>query len=97
MPSIENPTLGYDDIMPTILKIDGYSIRVYTHDHRPAHVHVVGVDGAVVFHLNCPGGPIEVRESSQSLPDLKIRKLARAVSLQIQRLCDEWRKLHACY
>jgi hypothetical protein len=29
---------------------------------RPAHVHVIGSECEAVFHLNCPYGPVELRE-----------------------------------
>jgi hypothetical protein len=27
--------------MPTIIRVDGYSFRIYLNDHTPAHTHVV--------------------------------------------------------
>jgi len=48
--------------MPTVGRIDGLRIVIWTNDHRPAHVHVIGPDGEAVFNLNCPDGPPELRE-----------------------------------
>jgi hypothetical protein len=33
--------------MPTVLREDGFEVRIYTFDHPPAHVHVAKA-GAVV-------------------------------------------------
>lgn len=26
--------------MPTVLRVDGFAIRIYLNDHTPAHIHV---------------------------------------------------------
>ncbi len=49
--------------MPTVLSFAGYRIVVYPNDHRQAHVHVSGNDCEAVFELNCPIGPIVLREN----------------------------------
>jgi len=33
--------------MPTVLREDGFEVRIYTFDHPPAHVHVAKA-GAIV-------------------------------------------------
>jgi len=48
--------------MPTVLRLDGLRVMIYTNDHRPAHVHVISTEGEAVFVLNCPEGPPELRE-----------------------------------
>ena len=32
--------------MPTLLRINGFRVVIYTADHVPMHVHVINVDGA---------------------------------------------------
>ena len=49
--------------MPTVLVFRGLDVRIYTNDHRPAHVHVVGRGCEAKFQLNCPDGPVEVVEN----------------------------------
>jgi len=49
--------------MPTALRLDGLRVVIYPNDHRPAHVHVIGADGEAVFNLNCPEGPVVLREA----------------------------------
>jgi hypothetical protein len=49
--------------LPTVLRIDGLRVVIYPNDHRPPHVHVFGAEGEAVFLLNCPDGPLDLRES----------------------------------
>ena len=49
--------------MPTVLRFAGLRAVIYPNDHRPAHVHVIGNDCEAVFNLNCPAGPVELREN----------------------------------
>lgn len=49
--------------MPTVLRLGALRVVIYPNDHRPAHVHVLGGGGPVVFVLNCPDGPPELREA----------------------------------
>jgi Domain of unknown function (DUF4160) len=82
--------------MPTFFRALGYNIVIFTHDHRPAHVHAVGPDGRCVFNLNCPSGPIELREVS-GVTAAQIRRLARAIEAELEALCAGWRKIHGHY
>lgn len=51
--------------MPTVLRSSGFRIVIYSNDHRPAHVHAISAEGEAVFVLNCPDGPLELREIYQ--------------------------------
>ncbi len=44
--------------MPTVLRFDAYRVVIYTNDHCPAHVHVIGPQGRAIFELNGPKGPV---------------------------------------
>lgn len=79
--------------MPTYLRLFGYSIVIYTHDHRPAHVHAIGPNGRCVFILNCPAGPLELREAA-GISATHIRRLAEAITPEIPALCALWRSIH---
>jgi hypothetical protein len=66
---------------------------IYTNDHRPAHVHVWDGRQQAVFNLNCPNGPIELRENyGFSLP--QVNRLAGLLQTQVQGLCAGWRAIH---
>lgn len=79
--------------MPTVLRIDGLRVVIYTNDHRPAHVHVIGPTGEAVFFLNCPAGPPELREC-YGFRRAEIGRIQAAVADVLATLCDEWNKLH---
>ena len=79
--------------MPTVLRIVGLRVVIWPNDHRPAHVHVKGVDGEAVFNLHCPDGPPVLRESyGFRLADLN--RIADALAAAINALCGEWRTIH---
>jgi len=31
--------------MPTVLRVGGFDVQIFKHDHEPAHVHVYSADG----------------------------------------------------
>jgi hypothetical protein len=49
--------------MPTVLRFDGFHVVVYPADHVPAHVHVFSGGNEAIFNLNCPTGPVALREN----------------------------------
>ena len=49
--------------MPTILRLNGLRVVIYSNDHLPAHVHVAGATAEAVFELHCSEGPVTLRES----------------------------------
>lgn len=82
--------------MPTILRIGGLRVVVYPNDHRPAHVHVIGADCEAVFNLNCPDGPLELRQSfGFSLRE--VNDLAQRLQSELALLCPTWRTIHGDY
>jgi hypothetical protein len=83
--------------MPTIFQTHGYRGVIYPADHRPAHVHVKGAGFEVVFNLNCPDGPLELRNVGGKVADSKIIRIAALVEPEIQALCAAWRKQHGNY
>lgn len=69
---------------------------IYPNDHRPAHVHVWDGRRQAMFNLNCPAGPVELRENfGFSWPE--VNQLARSVQPHVQALCARWRSFHAHY
>lgn len=79
--------------MPTILRIGAPRVVIYPNDHRPAHIHVIGSDREAAFRLNCPAGPVELRENygfSQS----KITAIRNALGSRLGALCKAWEQIH---
>jgi hypothetical protein len=79
--------------VPSILRIGGLWVVVYPSDHRPAHVHVMGRGCEAVFNLNCPAGPVELRENyTFSRPELG--RILEELGGRITMLCEAWGRIH---
>ncbi|HEY2609796.1 MAG TPA: DUF4160 domain-containing protein [Reyranella sp.] len=46
--------------MPTVLRIGGLRIMIYSSDHRPAHVHVIGGGGRGSIQPELPQGAADI-------------------------------------
>jgi hypothetical protein len=79
--------------MPTILRVGGFRIAIYSSDHRPAHVHVVGHGGEAVFDLNCPKGPPALREV-YGLFRSAVAHVRAVVADELLVLCVAWEAIH---
>lgn len=79
--------------MPTVLRFDGLRVVVYPNDHRPAHVHVIGRGCEALFTLNCPAGPVEVREN-YGFSRREIARVERVLEDQLAILCGAWGNIH---
>jgi len=79
--------------MPTLLRLDGFRIVIYPNDHSPAHVHVIGTTAEAIFELNCPEGPVTLRESYR-LKTQDLQPLIEAMNPQLSLLCAEWERIH---
>jgi hypothetical protein len=79
--------------MPTVLRLGGLRVVVYPNDHRPAHVHVIGGGCEAVFRLNCPAGPVELRENYR-FPAGEIAAIAIGLGAALASLCSEWERIH---
>ena len=77
----------------TVLRFDGLRVVVYPNDHRPAHVHVIGRGHEAVFNLNCPAGPVELREN-YGFSRREIRHLAAVLMDHLAELCRAWEQIH---
>jgi len=79
--------------LPTVLRFSGLRVVVYPNDHRPAHVHVIGRACEAVFQLNCPAGPVELRENYRfGRPE--IAKIAAVLTKHVDELCQAWEEIH---
>jgi hypothetical protein len=79
--------------MPTVLRLGSLRVVIYPNDHRPAHVHVSGQGHSAVFELNCPGGPLRLRQNV-GFPEHQINKIAAELETHISALCEAWRQIH---
>jgi len=79
--------------MPTVLRFDGFNVVVYPADHIPAHVHVFGGGNEAIFNLNCPAGPVVLREN-YGFPRRAIARICKTLNDAVPMLCQEWRRIH---
>ena len=79
--------------MPTVLRFAGVRVMIYFNDHRPAHVHVLGPDRESVFNLNCPAGPMEIREN-YGFSRRDIAQIQSFLAEHVQELCRKWKEFH---
>jgi hypothetical protein len=79
--------------MPTVFRFAGLRVAVYPNDHRPAHVHVMGHGYEAVLNLNCPAGPVELREN-YGFSRREIVRILDAALLSIAELCQAWESIH---
>ena len=76
--------------MPTIIREDGYAIRIYTLDHPPPHVHVAKAGAVLKIEL----ATCQVIEIVGTISDREVRRAEVLVSKHVQLLKDEWTKIH---
>jgi hypothetical protein len=81
--------------VPTVLSLLGFRVVIYRNDHRPAHVHVIGQGCEAVFHLNCPKGPVTLRENYWfARRDITRIKAEEMLAARLAQLCRDWEKIH---
>jgi hypothetical protein len=81
------------NVVPTVLRFGALRVTIYPNDHRLAHVHVIGPDREAVFNLNCPNGPIELRENYRFRRG-QISKIEAALTEYLGDLCQAWEEIH---
>ena len=80
--------------VPTVLTIRNISIRIYTNDHAPPHVHAIKADGGRArFALNCPEGPVRLLEST-IFKASEINEIGSAIADDLAATCMKWWAIH---
>jgi hypothetical protein len=80
-------------LMPTVLRFSAYRVVIYPNDHRPAHVHAIRKGREAVFKLNCPSGPVEVREN-YGFARYAMRRIETVLLKHLAQLCRKWEMIH---
>ncbi|MEL6579066.1 MAG: DUF4160 domain-containing protein [Cyanobacteria bacterium J06621_12] len=79
--------------MATVLRIDGYIVRIWSNDHLPRHVHVFKGSGECIINLIGEGNNPELRE----FYNMKRKDVAKAVRIVVnnqEKLISAWIKIH---
>jgi hypothetical protein len=79
--------------MPTVFRFDGFNVVIYPADHAPSHVHVFSGGNEGVFNLNCPDGPVDLREN-YGFARRAITRIRRTLDDNVAQLCEQWRQIH---
>jgi hypothetical protein len=79
--------------MPTLLRIDGYSVQIFTDDHLPPHVHVFARGCELVVNLNCAEEYVSIRENN-GFKNREIRDIVIIVQANRLQLCEGWEQIH---
>lgn len=76
--------------MPTVLRLDGFTVIIFLppREHGPAHVHVRKGGGEVVIEID----PVRVVRSQ--MPTASARAARRLVETHRDYLLSEWEKIH---
>ena len=76
--------------MPTLIRENGYEVRIYTLDHPPPHVHVAKAGAVVKIDLTT----CQVIEIVGAISDREVKRAELLVARHTQFLKDEWTKIH---
>ena len=79
--------------MGTCHRYDNVRVMIYSNDHAPEHVHVIGPDWQAVFDLHCPDGPPELREVHDAGASQLNNARAQVLSV-LAKLCRDWKSIH---
>ena len=75
---------------PTVLREDGYQVKIYLNDHPPAHVHVVRAGKEARVGLD----PIVVH-NNWGFNNRELSKIQDIIEANQSLLLAEWDKYHA--
>lgn len=80
--------------MPNVLPpLKGWRVVIFPNDHRPPHVHVIGVQEHARFELLCDLEQVQLM-SSTGFSLSHIRLIAHYLHAHLAHLCDEWGRIH---
>jgi hypothetical protein len=66
---------------------------IYPNDHRPAQVDGIGNGHETIFELNCPNGPVTVRENF-GFAQHELNSIQKAPGEHGPQLCQAWEGFH---
>jgi len=75
-----------------VLREKGFRIMIYTKDHAPAHVHVIG-QGEIIVDLGGPDTPVSVSENF-GMSNRDERRALEIVGEYQEQLPEVWRSMY---
>jgi len=81
--------------MPTVLRADGFQVRIRLppREHGPAHVHVRKSGTAVIINLPDGDQPLTIRRV-RGMSAADVVAAFRLVDVNVELLLKEWRRYH---
>lgn len=76
--------------MPTLLRINGFRVVIYTADHEPMHVHVINAEGEAVIVIGRKARLIR----SGGMKDKSIQNAVEIVQDNAGMLAEAWETIH---
>ena len=80
--------------VPTVLRHEGLRVAVYSNDHPPAHVHIIGPGWVVVVNLLGAAERPELREIIGRCTEPEARRVLRLVVEHRAALTEAWERYH---
>jgi hypothetical protein len=82
--------------MPTVVREDGFSIRIYAppREHPPAHVHVHKAGKLVIIELGIVGSDSPAVRDIHGMSSSDVLRALRLVQRHIEMLMAVWEELH---
>ena len=76
--------------MPTLIREEGFEVRIYTFDHLPPHVHVAKAGAIIKIDLSTH----QVTEIVGMISDRDVKRGEQLVAKHADFLSAEWTRLH---
>jgi hypothetical protein len=80
--------------MPNVLPtFKGWRVVIFPNDHRPPHVHVMGVEEHARFELQCDLGQLQLM-SNIGFSLRQLQTVTDYLQANLTHLCKEWGRIH---
>ena len=78
--------------MVVVHRFGPFRVSIFSNDHAPAHVHVIGAGGEAKVQLVGPDAPKVIRHRGLGGNDL--RRIEDEIAAEIPKLLERWLELH---
>jgi hypothetical protein len=73
---------------PTVLRVNGVNMMIYTADHKPPHIHAFIGDHEAKIEIN------SLKVENKTMNKNEIKRAVEAVRENQKQLKKEWKKIH---
>lgn len=79
--------------MPTLFVFRGWRVVIFSNDHRPAHIHVLGAGQHARFELVCHAEALTLMDCL-GFRLSELRAIQVFLTPHVGHLCEVWRQIH---